>query len=224
MVANALPFPPTERDFEVYESVVVEGKSTRKAAADFGVSQTRIVQIATRVAEWIAVAVPPSKRLTPAQRLVVAGDIAGRRMDHLYCLAIQAWNKSQGPKVVERSSLSGDATIATESFGDVRYLNQAARIVERAGKMAWQDRPRQRQADQAKDAVASDPPHDAERWESPPEEDCSAPSPRQPEPAFASAERSAASLGSATTLSDIERRRQEFLNALERDTSPVQPP
>jgi hypothetical protein len=126
-----LPLPPSERDFELYGLVVVEGASTRAAAQAFGLSQTRVIQIRDRVAEWIASEVPPLARATPAQRLALAADIARNRFDFLYSQAMDAWRGSKGPQTVTRSGASGELTSTRDSQGDPRYIMLAVRITER---------------------------------------------------------------------------------------------
>src|SRR5262245_6121178 len=68
--------PPSERDFLVFEAVVVHGSSTRQAAAEFEISQTRVMQVRQHVAQWIAKAVPDGLDLTPQQRVRLAAHIA----------------------------------------------------------------------------------------------------------------------------------------------------
>src|SRR5688500_17995796 len=75
------PLPPSDRDLQVFERVVAQGATTRAAAAEFGLSQTRIVQIRDRVAEWIASAVPPSERRSAGEQLRLAAAIASQRID-----------------------------------------------------------------------------------------------------------------------------------------------
>ena len=118
---GTVPLPPSERDFELYNLVVIEGASTRAAAGVFGLSQTRVIQIRNRVAEWIASEVPPLASATPAQRLALAADIARNRIDFMYSQAMDAWRASQG-----------QSTTARSSHGDPRYLMLAARITERS--------------------------------------------------------------------------------------------
>jgi len=127
-----LPLPPSERDFELYGLVVTDGASTRAAAHAFGLSQTRVIQIRDRVAEWIASEVPPLARLTAAQRLALAADIARNRFDFLYSQAMDSWRGSKGPQTTLRAGGSGGQTSSTrESQGEPRYLILAARIAER---------------------------------------------------------------------------------------------
>ncbi len=127
-----VPLPPSERDFEVYGLVVVEGASTRAAAAAVGLSQTRVMQIRNRVAEWIASEVPPLANATPAQRLNLAGHIARDRFDFLYSQAMDGWRESRGPQTSVRTSSQGRSTVKRPGYGEPRYLLFAARIVEKS--------------------------------------------------------------------------------------------
>ena len=43
--------PPSSRDYDVYQSVHIENRSTREAAAQHGFSQTRVRQIVKRMVE-----------------------------------------------------------------------------------------------------------------------------------------------------------------------------
>ena len=127
-----VPLPPSERDFQVFELVAIDGASTRQAAAEFGVSQSRIVQIRRHVAEWMGAEVPPTPRLTPVQRLRVAAEIAERRADHLYSQAMEGWRASQQPQTsICRGSLGNETHTTRERNGECRYLLAAMRITER---------------------------------------------------------------------------------------------
>jgi hypothetical protein len=117
--------PPSERDFLVFEAVALGGASTRQVAADFGVSQTRVMQIRRHVAEWIARSVPDGLDLTPIQRVRLAAHIADGRVEFLYSQALEAWRESKRPVA---SACRGSARV---SCGDPRYLFVAARICER---------------------------------------------------------------------------------------------
>src|SRR5688572_18778744 len=75
--------PPSERDFLVFEAVMFSGASTRETAAEFEISQTRVMQIRKHVAEWIARSVPDGLELSPIERLRLAVHIAEGRSDHL---------------------------------------------------------------------------------------------------------------------------------------------
>jgi hypothetical protein len=88
--------PPTERDLQLYEAVAVVGLSSRTAAAVFGISQTRVLQVRQRMEEWIGRYVPRSvETLSPRERLIVAADLADRRSQMLFSEAMEAWRASQ---------------------------------------------------------------------------------------------------------------------------------
>ena len=120
MVAMLRSLPPSERNFEIYGAVVVEGMSTRAAATAFGLPQTRIVQIRDHVAHWIAAHLPTVRQLPPAQRVALAAEIAEKRLDHLYAEALEAWRQSQGDQSIRRTGSQGEMLITRESPGDVR--------------------------------------------------------------------------------------------------------
>ncbi len=227
--------PPGERDFQVFERVVVEGATTRQAAAEFGLSQTRIVQIRQRVAEWIGKEVPPTESLTARQPLVLAARIAEQRIDVLYSHAMEAWRASQGPHTIIRNSDSGETQITRDSQGDVRYLAMAARLsgltipltaaVERA--MPRGDRQQDEEAqtgDNVNDADLDQREADTSRSPGPPVGDCSEKVAPPPRVAAAVAEFNGASLCLPEISDEIENRRRTFLAAWADDTSPVQPP
>jgi hypothetical protein len=126
---SQVPLPPSERDFEVYGLITVEGESTRTAARMMGISQTRVIQIRDQVAEWMASEVPHLAKATPAQRLAVGARIAHDRFDYLYAQAMQAWRDSKDlPAHIHDSQQHCSSRPARGSFGDPRYVMLAARI------------------------------------------------------------------------------------------------
>ncbi len=227
--------PPGQRDFQVFERVVVEGATTRQAAAEFGLSQTRIMQIRQRVAEWIGSEVPPTESLTARQRLVLAGRIAEQRIDFLYSEVMEAWRASQGPHTTIRNGDSGETQITRDSHGDVRYLAMAARIsgltiplsaaVERALPRGDSE-PVSQQAteEKANDAEVDHREADTSRSLGHPVGDCSEPVAQPPRGAAEVAKSNGASLCLPEVCEEIEHRRRTFLAALADDMSPVQPP
>jgi hypothetical protein len=126
---SQVPLPPSERDFEVYGLVTVEGESTRAAARMMGISQTRVIQIRDQVAEWMATEVPPLARATPVQRLAVGARIAHDRFDYLYAQAMQAWRDSKELQAsVHGAQQHCPSRAARGSCGDPRYVMLAARV------------------------------------------------------------------------------------------------
>ena len=56
--------PPSGRDFAgVFSAVILAGKSTRAAAGEFRLSQTRVCQIVRRVKKWQAEVVSTTVRM-----------------------------------------------------------------------------------------------------------------------------------------------------------------
>jgi hypothetical protein len=115
--------PPSERDFELYLALVAESLSTREAAARFGISQTRVLQVRSRVVEWLGLAPPPLAGLPAHARLRVLGEAAKLRLDHLLATARESWESSKGTTTKIRAAGRFDEiTTTTTSHGDVRYL------------------------------------------------------------------------------------------------------
>jgi hypothetical protein len=229
MVASNLPqLPPSERDLEVYRVVVIEGQSTRAAAQQFGLSQTRIVQIRDRAAEWIATELPPTPKNSPAQRLRLAQHTAMERLDFLYSQALESWRQSHCRQTIERSGANGITTSTRDSFGDGRYLGHAARIIELAArlplKLAAEAGKGDREQGMEEGEREAEIGEQSLQIENPPAGDCSTTAQDESPMPAASVEVVAPTNGHAATSVEIERRRAEFLAALANDNSPVQPP
>jgi len=226
--------PPSERDFQVFESVVIDGASTRQAAAEFGVSQSRIVQIRRHVAEWMGAEVPETPRLTPIQRLRVAADIAERRADHLYSKAMDGWRASQQPETrICRGSLGNQTQTTRERHGDPRYLWAAMRINERQVHLAGTIRKVLADAEDRESAIAGQASEtegsgfevqDEPKEENPPVRECSHIEAVAGNGHTVAAESVDASDCQDDVSGELENRRQEFLAALHDDAAPVQPP
>ena len=224
-----VPLPPSERDFQVFELVAIDGASTRQAAAEFGVSQSRIVQIRRHVAEWMGAEVPPTPRLTPIQRLRVAAEIAERRADHLYSQAMEGWRASQQPQTsICRGSLGNETQTTRERNGECRYLLAAMRITERQMHLAGTIRKVMSDAEdgsrfnvQGSKSGEQDADVGGEDAENPPVRACS-----HNEAVAANGHPAALASVDATDCQDevsseLENRRREFLAALHNDAAPV---
>jgi len=233
------PLPPSERDFQVFESVAIDGASTRQAAAEFGVSQSRIVQIRRHVAEWMGAEVPPTPRLTPVQRLRVAAEIAERRADHLYSQAMEGWRASQQPQTsICRGSLGHETQTTRERNGDTRYLLAAMRITERQMHLSGTIRKVLSDADAGREGMAREGEAPAEprvqgsgfrvqedqQECDPPVRACSHNEAVSGNGHAATAETVDATDCQKEVYDELENRRREFLAALNDDTAPVQPP
>jgi hypothetical protein len=122
--------PPSGRDFEVFHDVVVQGSSTRSAAREFKISQTRVCQVVERVRTWLEAACPAAAGEAVTERqLSLAMALAADRLDHLYSQALIGWNSSEGDIEKTRITGSGDTvTTKTISYGDPRYLLAAGKL------------------------------------------------------------------------------------------------
>ncbi len=56
--------PPGPRDWHAYRLVKVEQRTTREAAAELKISQTRVCQLIARVVEYLAEVAPGAERST----------------------------------------------------------------------------------------------------------------------------------------------------------------
>ena len=95
---GAAKLPPGERDFQVFRFVRVELHSTRGAAEVFGISQTRVRQIVSRVVAYLLATAREGLAEDdeePAGSLAVAEQIARMQLEHLYQKAMEGWRKSQ---------------------------------------------------------------------------------------------------------------------------------
>ncbi|MCI0360307.1 MAG: hypothetical protein L0211_17660 [Planctomycetaceae bacterium] len=224
--ASPAELPPSERDFLVFEAVAFGGASTREAAGEFGLSQTRIMQIRRHVAQWIATSVPEGLDLTPLQQLRLAAHVAEGRVDFLYSQAVGAWRASQKPLPSECRG---------RSQGDPRYLMAAARICMRQLELAGAVRRVMADAESGSRFQVPSSKSDGREGEAgeapaepsvgaPPVRDCSAKAGELVVAADEVAKLGIATCGSDDTCNEMEERRQAFLAALEEDTAPVHPP
>src|SRR5206468_5184952 len=94
----SLQFPPSYRDFQIYQRVVVEAVSTRQAAGEFSLSQTRIRQLVQRVSQWLTDNLPPQSDMTDAAYLRHAQHVAADRLSFFYCQAMDGWRAERQMK------------------------------------------------------------------------------------------------------------------------------
>ena len=141
---GSVPLPPSGRDFEVYRRTAVEGRTTREAAAEFNLSQTRVVQLRAKVFEWIGMHLPPLARLSPAERLRVAETLACEQLQQQYEEAMEAWRKSATEERSTRligGSSADSLTVLKESQGNPKYLRVATQISKAIAKIGMATMP-----------------------------------------------------------------------------------
>jgi hypothetical protein len=90
--------PPTERDFEIYEEVHIQQRSTWQAAVRYDISQTRVRQIIRRVVEWLSEVLPPQAKVAREQELYLARQIAADRFQHQLEEVASLWQETREPK------------------------------------------------------------------------------------------------------------------------------
>jgi len=129
--------PPSERDFELFFAVQAQCLSTRAAAERFGISQTRVLQVRDRVAEWLGGTLLPLRSLSVRQRVGVVGEMARHRIEFLLSQAVEAWHASKGTTTKVRVGESlNEVTTTYTTQGEIRYLIAASRLNEGTLKLA----------------------------------------------------------------------------------------
>ena len=94
----ALKLPPSVRDFQVYRFVKFACNSTREAAAEFCLSQTRVRQVLARVIEFLLESAPRVRDDTLTDdaaadgRMVVAEQLAREQLEFLYQRCMKAYD------------------------------------------------------------------------------------------------------------------------------------
>jgi hypothetical protein len=213
--------PPSGRDFEVFEAVILGGKSTRQAAEQFHLSQTRICQIVERVKQWQAEAAPQNSDVSSERLLQLAKAVAAGRLDHLYGEMMQAWRRSQGEvKKVRSSRFGDDVTTTTVSPGDPKYPLAAMRLAKAQAELGVFGGLICPPEEDAEDEDRKGRP-EARPTAAPPARDCS--DSREPAPAAASsrAPEPLATTSAQTASAELSPRQ---LSARERFFQGVQPP
>jgi hypothetical protein len=93
-----LKLPPSGRDFQVYQRVIVDAASTRQAASEFSLSQTRVRQVVQRVADWLDKELPAASEESDKTKLWLAKHVAADRLQTLLCETMSGWRKSHETK------------------------------------------------------------------------------------------------------------------------------
>ncbi len=92
------PLPPSPRDFLAYERIIIDGFSTRQAAEELKISQTRVRQLVRKVADWLAENLPAHNETRQAAQLRLAQHIAADRL-HRYLSEVEhAWQRTRETK------------------------------------------------------------------------------------------------------------------------------
>jgi len=111
--------PPTSRDFLVYERIIIEQATTRQAAEEVGLSQTRVRQIVHRVEEYLAgTLVTEDREGVDRGRLRLAQCVAADRLHNLYGEALERWHATQETKyfTVVLRLIAAQAKLSAQPF------------------------------------------------------------------------------------------------------------
>ncbi len=134
--------PPSVRDFQIYRFVQCDCRSTRAAAREFQLSQTRIRQIIAGVRAFFIRSVPrPAGDDGPDTRLVVAEQLSREQLECLYRRAVRAFEETE-TEDEHGNVLPGKAT----------FLLAAARITLWMAKVPVHDLPAFREDEDEVDA------------------------------------------------------------------------
>src|SRR5947209_9792905 len=90
--------PPSDRDFEIYEAVHIQNRSTWLLADRYNLSQTRVRQIIRRVVEWLGEVLPPQAQVAKEQELYLARQIAADRFQHQLEEITTLWEETRESK------------------------------------------------------------------------------------------------------------------------------
>lgn len=127
-MVTSQPLPPTGRDFEIYRRVRVDLWSTREAAAEAEVSQSRVCQIVRKVAKFLEEATPSEhdEKEDRRRRAHVAEQLAAERVEAMYGRAVRSFDMSI--RIVPPSQ-------GKSNFGEQKYLFAAGRLGHLTGKL-----------------------------------------------------------------------------------------
>gem|GEM_PF-2090054 len=123
---------PAAGKMEVFSLVSVEGRGIPDAAATLSLPPEQVRQSRDQVLAWIATNKPLLSCVSRDDGLRIAEVVARERLEHLYSLAMQAWEKSQEEEVTTRQEgmLARTTRTIKSSNGKIAYLNVAAKIAD----------------------------------------------------------------------------------------------
>ncbi len=123
--------PPSDRERAIHQKVAVQGQLPEEIAEEFGTTLSDVTSTVYRVGYWLAL-----EQLGQDPHLVKVLHV--KRLEHQWQIAMDAWRRSQKPEETAKVTRSGkkedDKNPKTEHVrrgqtGDVRYLDQARRIL-----------------------------------------------------------------------------------------------
>ena len=134
MTSSAAPaaVPPAEGWMEVFSLVSVEGQSVPDAAAKLRLSPEKVRHTREQVLTWIARKKPLLSELTREEGRRLSEVVARERLEHLYSVAMNAWEESQEDEITTRQEgvLAKTTRVVKRSHSNIAYLNLAGKISE----------------------------------------------------------------------------------------------
>jgi hypothetical protein len=134
--------PPCKRYREAFMLVEVNGLTTEEAGAQLGIKPKSVVDMCSKVRTWMQRHGGHWSRIKEnARRIEIVRELYAARLEHQWKLVMNAWYLSTQPhkrvkavydkeEQVERSEV-----IRSSQTGNVRYLLQAARVLEKICKL-----------------------------------------------------------------------------------------
>jgi len=89
---------PSPRDLLAYERIIIDGATTRQAAEELKISQTRVRQLVHRVADWLEKNLPAANESRQAAQIRLALHIAAERLHRYLNEAQLAWQQTRETK------------------------------------------------------------------------------------------------------------------------------
>jgi hypothetical protein len=131
------PRPPCKRYREIFTLIEVHGRTYGDVATELGMKQKSIVDICSKVRTWMRRYGARWDRIVEnKKRAAIACELYVARLEHQWQEAMAAWYRSQGPQRIDKGIYKegklerGEVTQRSQT-GDVRYLRQAAAVLEK---------------------------------------------------------------------------------------------
>lgn len=131
------PRPPCKRYREIFTLVEVHGRTYADVAKQLGLQPKSVTDVCSKVRTWMRRYGARWDRISEnKKRAAIACELYVARLEHQWQEAMAAWYRSTEPKQIEKGVFKGGILDRSEitrrsQTGDVRYLMQAARVLEK---------------------------------------------------------------------------------------------
>lgn len=131
------PRPPSKRYREIFTLVEVHGRTYADVAKELGLQQKSVTDICSKVRTWMRRYGARWDRISESRkRAAIACELYVARLEHQWQEAMAAWYRSTQPKQIAKAVFKGKVLDRSEvtqrsQTGEVRYLMQAARVLEK---------------------------------------------------------------------------------------------